>query len=434
MRIRGRWIAALVAVLVGGAARLDGAVNLALSPQPPSVAVGETVSVALLAISDSAVNQAFTAMDVILTWDPEALSLLGATNDGPVFWPLSGFMPDSQLDGLNDSFADGDAVYTVASFTPVNATPAGLKVTTFRFEALGGVTQTELGIVGSRGQRPTTTKVFAAGQVDKNVVGSLGRATVDFLYRASLSIADAVVPAGRPIELPVHGEVTDDAVFGVTLVVQLVPQSGAVGEVSFTPAPPTDIDVLDDPWPAVGSVTLFDTDQAGSLLSNGLTLDNGTFLDAPLSYFGDLGTFPVQIDPAARGTWGVMLCVEPCGPSDPISQWEAASLAVPTTRIDGTLTVVAAGDGDGSEVIDLRDFTQLQLCFTGDVGPLDPPAYSSTAALPCGVYDFDGDGDVDALDYADFQAGPLAEPLVLPAGPPPTPKSELRPRGKGHQR
>ena len=82
------------------------------------------------------------------------------------------------------------------------------------------------------------------------------------------------------------------------------------------------------------------------------------------------------------------------------SSWEN----VLTTMRHGVLKVVEGGDGDGNSLIDVRDFSELQACFTGPVGPTDPPAYSLAPTPPCGVYDFDGDGDIDEDDYASFEA------------------------------
>jgi hypothetical protein len=59
------------------------------------------------------------------------------------------------------------------------------------------------------------------------------------------------------------------------------------------------------------------------------------------------------------------------------------------------LPEVRPGDGDGDDDLDIIDFGQFSLCFTGDVsGHLSPQ---------CQVFDFDGDFDVDLLDFGDFQ-------------------------------
>lgn len=54
----------------------------------------------------------------------------------------------------------------------------------------------------------------------------------------------------------------------------------------------------------------------------------------------------------------------------------------------------APGDCDGDGDIDLVDFGEFQLCFTGSSGVLTPG---------CECADFDGDSDVDLVDFGDFQ-------------------------------
>lgn len=62
-------------------------------------------------------------------------------------------------------------------------------------------------------------------------------------------------------------------------------------------------------------------------------------------------------------------------------------LTQPPTAMSGDCDI----DGD----IDLLDFGQFQVCFTGmDAGPY---------ADGCACSDFDGDGDVDLLDFGQFQ-------------------------------
>ena len=75
--------------------------------------------------------------------------------------------------------------------------------------------------------------------------------------------------------------------------------------------------------------------------------------------------------------------------------------AIPTPGVNNNCTTcVTAGDGNGDAIIDLLDFGHLQDCFTGQVGPVDPPDYPAN----CGCFDFDSDGDVDQADYFSFFA------------------------------
>lgn len=61
------------------------------------------------------------------------------------------------------------------------------------------------------------------------------------------------------------------------------------------------------------------------------------------------------------------------------------------------------GDGNADGRVDLADIGRIQICFTGDVGPVEPFAYGPS----CRCLDFDEDGDIDLLDYAEYQAAVL---------------------------
>jgi hypothetical protein len=54
----------------------------------------------------------------------------------------------------------------------------------------------------------------------------------------------------------------------------------------------------------------------------------------------------------------------------------------------------SAGDFDGDGDVDLVDFGEFQLCFTGGTG---------TLADGCDCADFDGDNDADLVDFGSFQ-------------------------------
>jgi hypothetical protein len=117
-------------------------------------------------------------MDIVITWDPDILSLIEADDDGPYPWLLSGFLPDPES-GLNADLTDGDAMYTALSnFQKVAlATPEGLRVTTFRFAALAPAETTTVAIEVQLGDWAQTV-VFGDESPGQVVTGSLGSAAV----------------------------------------------------------------------------------------------------------------------------------------------------------------------------------------------------------------------------------------------------------------
>jgi hypothetical protein len=274
-------------------------------------------------------------------------------------------------------------------------------VLTLEFDALATTDATEIAIPASLGPR-SPTRVFGTGGANEDVTGTLGAIEMGVASEARLSVADLTIPAGRVDALVVSGEIAGEETAGVTIVLELVPRPGAVGSLEFTPAPPTDITQAEDPWPGMGLFVAYDTDEnnEGSPLLNGSTKDNGTSIPSSLTFSGPLVRFPVRSAEEARGVWDVKpFYFNEAVPEYFWSSWEG----VHTGLLHGTVTVVALGDGDGDEAIGVRDFSDLQVCFTGAVGPVDPPAYAAAPA-PCGVYDFDDDGDVDGEDYLAFNA------------------------------
>lgn len=134
--------------------------------------------------------------------------------------------------------------------------------------------------------------------------------------------------------LVVHGHIDGDSTFGVTVMAQILPRAGNTGTVVFTPAPPTDIVQLGDPWEGVGTFDAYDTDAPGfdwffSTL-NGSVDDNGGFTPSPVIFDGALTGFPIVASEDASGIWDVVLSTDPGA-----SGWED----LVTTLTPGTITV-----------------------------------------------------------------------------------------------
>lgn len=161
------------------------AVNIELRPllQGPHV-VGETVEIDLYAVADGGVDQPIAGLDVVMSWDGQRLELMGAIDNGPYDWSASGFPDDSILDGLNDTFLDGNALYEASGPPPPSppalATPQGLWVTTFQLRALTAG-RAHFEILRDLGQF-SETKVLDGETLGLDILGSVGpEAAVDII-------------------------------------------------------------------------------------------------------------------------------------------------------------------------------------------------------------------------------------------------------------
>jgi hypothetical protein len=157
----------------------NGDVNLEWRPAVQTVGAGQAVELGLYAVSDDETDQSIAAIDAILQWDAPQLALTGNYDNGPYDWlGTTGFPDDSAFDGLNDTWLDGDAYYQAHAQLgdPALATPDGLLVTTFQFDALDeGVAS--ITIPPEAGQY-TSTAVWDGQSPGTQVTGSLGSATV----------------------------------------------------------------------------------------------------------------------------------------------------------------------------------------------------------------------------------------------------------------
>jgi hypothetical protein len=148
---------------------------------------------------------------------------------------------------------------------------------------------------------------------------------------AELSVSDVAMEPGTTAAVVVFGTITDEATFGVTIVVEITPRLTTTGTVQFTPAPPVDIVQAGDPWTGRGLFSAFDTDRVPTPMFNASVDDNGTFLPERVTYSGALTSFPIVASVDADGIWDVKLSSHVKE-----SNWEG----VPTTLIAGTITVV----------------------------------------------------------------------------------------------
>lgn len=148
-----------------------GQAALDLQPDYQEVYVGQTVSIELWTISETTATEYTSAMDICLAWESAYMNPLSFTNVGAGYsWFQSGFLYPG---GPNASLADGDAVWTAfaAPGNPAPIPPAGLKVTTFQFQALAGTAGTLLTIPPNIG--PYTTVVYDGFIPNTPITGSI---------------------------------------------------------------------------------------------------------------------------------------------------------------------------------------------------------------------------------------------------------------------
>ena len=124
-------------------------VDLEWRPMNQNVVVGEIVEIGLYAVSSDGVSDVtMSVIQVVFEWDPDSLTFLNIDNNGPYDWGASGL--PNEFCGINDTWTDGDALY-LASIPfladPALATPEGLLVTTFRFQATSETLVNQIDIV-----------------------------------------------------------------------------------------------------------------------------------------------------------------------------------------------------------------------------------------------------------------------------------------------
>lgn len=168
------------AVLMLVASGASGEIHLEWRIAVQTVFIGETVRLGLYAVSDSDELQSISAMNVIVTWDEHALSLIGLDGTGGATLGFSGFPPDPhQLNEANPP-ADGDAMYV--AFAPlgdvIEATGAGTLITTFVFEARTQTPRSPVRIVEQAGDPPGLTVIYDGDEPNLDVTGMLGSASI----------------------------------------------------------------------------------------------------------------------------------------------------------------------------------------------------------------------------------------------------------------
>lgn len=185
---RGLCCAVLLGALSALPATTHANINLELRVSSSTVSVGDTVEVGLYTVSDDETNQTFSAIDVILNWDPSVLRLENKIDNG-FGWTLASFPCDGCLDKLNfDCCCQQTLCDPAYSGLPANdgvalfqawqlgvpfpaATPEGTLITSFVFTAIARATTTEIRILDIAGETSATKVLNGPAE---NLTGTLG--------------------------------------------------------------------------------------------------------------------------------------------------------------------------------------------------------------------------------------------------------------------
>jgi len=380
------------------------------------------VQVALYVKSNNGIDQSFSSVSLVMQWDAAQLRLVGTIDNGPYMWLSSSFPNDSALDGLNDTFDDGNGLYQalgrLAPSPPAVATTSGLLVTTFRFEALssGATSVLILPQIGS-----TETKIVDVNPAGLNITGSLGTP-------ASVQVVDCLDAMDCDDGEVCNGDETcvgmvcvpgtppdcDDGLFctgsetcvsggpGCVSSGDPCPLAGSCDEASDTCGgclTPTVVAegsryVAVTPQPGVDPIALYVTGDP----NDSRVACVGGYLRAN----GSIGQYPFFQSPAAWGTMHVTSCeITPdtqyfvfadCGKQQP--GLLSARAAITTWKW---------GDIDGNGVVTIADFSGVVDASTGNFGSLTIP---NVDLVPCRP-----DGVVDSEDVAAAQSALVGDPF-----------------------
>jgi len=377
------------ALALSAAAVAFGLVNLELRPVQAQVNVGDVVEIGLYAVSDSGTNEVVRALQVILQWDPTCLTLdegQPLINNGPYAWLMSGFYPDSGADGLNNTWADGNAYYqAVGNFQSVAyATPAGLLVTTFRFNAQRSTPATPVTIPPAMGLH-TRSQVFGAG-VGEDVTGTLGSTAITIGSPGNWGTLALELPDDMCGYLP-----GQTVAFTLTVSNLAQPINGTQALIAY----PADVltflsatpgDGAGSPWGA--GLEVYEAAQDGVLVYALLLVGGGSSADAVVARLA------FRYAPASTPAAAIVALLAQDSPLQ-TRLTDAATGAPVIPDLGASVVVSSPGDINTDGFIDLADFSGFATCMGG---PVVAPCCSQ-----CCRVDFARDEDVDLADFRALQ-------------------------------
>ncbi len=199
---------------------------------------------------------------------------------------------------------------------------------------------------------------------------------------AEMSVRDVLVRPNGSGSVRVWGSIEGKPTVGWTVLLEITPRAGSRGTVTFTPSEAgtrpqfkvrqpvggrasvellrndnatVDVRQVDDVWPGVGTFSAFDTSMTNSANLNGAVDDNGTFVTEIVTFSGQLGEFPFEVSPTARGVWDVTLAT-----ASRASSWEG----VPTELHHATIRVSPKACSNDQQCKD-RNVCTIDRCDDG---------------------------------------------------------------------
>jgi hypothetical protein len=184
----------LLVGIAAPAASLSAAISLELRPAFQVVNPGDYADLELYAVATSGSDELMSAADVLITWDPAYLDLVGVDQTGATPLSISGFPIADLWGNINDGQSvptDGTGYYTAWGplfGDPIVVTPAGTLLTTFLIDAIAPTPGTLFSIVPTLGNG-SKTAVFDGETPNLEVTGSLSSAEIVILPEpATLSL------------------------------------------------------------------------------------------------------------------------------------------------------------------------------------------------------------------------------------------------------
>ncbi|MEK6675877.1 MAG: hypothetical protein AABZ47_09520 [Planctomycetota bacterium] len=412
------WIAFLCVAAMAFTA--PAAVELEWRPPAQGTSIGEVVELGLFASSDSQPNENFSALSVILSWDPLRLELVGFNREGEGYSWLKAFFPnDNQLDGLNADcgdivfcnpysshpYNDGNAFFEAwGMFAPAivpQATSSGLLITRFQFRALrAGLARVQfLPMYGDF----TRTRVLHGSVPGTEITGDLGP-PADITIAACSILPDASAIGGRylsvaptetfsPVAIRISGRSDQPAVACVSKYVQ---SDGSLGD--------SPVFLSSISWGTMhitGEEIIPDTVYS-------VQIDCGTEGEPALSPSADVRTW----------VWGDVNNTGQADTDDILLVIDASQGVLSGVTLEGVDVAgcLPNGEIDTDDILSVLDAAQgvpyqcAAQCAETGFRPADIPLFVSCLRGPsiippqsCVGFDFRIDGDVDLSDWADFQ-------------------------------